>query len=101
MNDPLLIHHPQAAELYLIRHGDAIPDPDEIIPSGIYDDLPLSKAGREQAQKLAVRLKKENSPPPTAVLCDDVGRLRRRFLLRWISRRRLLTRFKRSIVVIS
>jgi 2,3-bisphosphoglycerate-dependent phosphoglycerate mutase len=58
MNDPLLLRRAYAAELYLIRHGDAIPGPDEIIPSGIYDDLPLSKEGREQAQKLAERLRK-------------------------------------------
>lgn len=57
MDDPLLLRRAYAAELYLIRHGDAIPGPDEIIPSGIYDDLPLSKEGREQAQKLAERLK--------------------------------------------
>ena len=46
-----------AAELFLIRHGDAIPGPDEIIPSGIYDDLPLSQKGREQARAIAERLK--------------------------------------------
>jgi broad specificity phosphatase PhoE len=57
LKDPFLLHHKHAAELYLIRHGDAIPGPDEIIPSGIYDDLPLSRDGREQAQKLAERLK--------------------------------------------
>ncbi len=54
---PFLLQGKHAAELYLIRHGDAIPGPDEIIPSGIYDDLPLSREGREQAQKLAERLK--------------------------------------------
>ncbi len=57
MNDPFLFQRDSAAELYLIRHGDAIPGPDEIIPSGIYDNLPLSKEGREQARKLAERLK--------------------------------------------
>ncbi len=56
-NDPFLLRRQYAAELYLIRHGDAIPGPDEIIPSGIYDNLPLSKNGREQAQALAERLK--------------------------------------------
>lgn len=57
MNDPFLFRRDGATELHLIRHGDAIPGPDEIIPSGIYDDLPLSKEGREQARKLAERLK--------------------------------------------
>ncbi|HEX4206049.1 MAG TPA: histidine phosphatase family protein [Ktedonobacteraceae bacterium] len=53
--DPFLLQRGASAELYLIRHGDAIPEADEIIPSGLYDDLPLSKTGREQAQALAAR----------------------------------------------
>jgi 2,3-bisphosphoglycerate-dependent phosphoglycerate mutase len=57
-NDPFLVQRNHAAELFLIRHGDAIPGPEEIIPSGLYDDLPLSKTGREQAQLLAERLKR-------------------------------------------
>jgi broad specificity phosphatase PhoE len=57
INDPFLFQRDSATECYLIRHGDAIPGPDEIIPSGVYDDLPLSKEGREQARKLAERLK--------------------------------------------
>src|SRR6266567_9285160 len=56
MEDPFLFQRSHGAELFLIRHGDAIPDEDEIIPSGIYDDLPLSRIGREQAQALAARL---------------------------------------------
>ncbi len=56
-NDPFLMRRQSAAELFLIRHGDAIPGPDEIIPSGIYDDLPLSRKGREQARAVAQRLK--------------------------------------------
>ncbi len=56
MNDPFLFNSANAAELYLIRHADALPGPDEIIPGGVYNDLPLSKAGREQAQALAERL---------------------------------------------
>jgi probable phosphoglycerate mutase len=54
--DPFLIHRDHAAEIFIIRHGDAIPGEEEIIPSGIYDDLPLSRLGREQAQALAKRL---------------------------------------------
>lgn len=57
MDDPFLMRRDAAAELFLIRHADAIPEADEIIPSGIYDDLPLSRVGREQAQALAERLK--------------------------------------------
>ena len=53
MNDPFLFQRNTAAELFIVRHADAIPDEDEIIPSGIYDDLPLSRIGREQAQALA------------------------------------------------
>ena len=58
MNDPFLFNSAHAAELFLIRHADALPGPDEIIPSGVYNDLPLSKTGREQAQALAERLGK-------------------------------------------
>ncbi len=56
MDDPFLLQHANAAELFIVRHADAIPDEDEIIPSGIYDNLPLSRLGREQAQALAERL---------------------------------------------
>ena len=56
MEDPFLFRRSEAAELFIVRHADAIPEEDEIIPSGIYDDLPLSRLGREQAQALAERL---------------------------------------------
>src|SRR5437764_15434376 len=56
MNDPFLFQLNTAAELFIVRHADAIPVEDEIIPSGIYDDLPLSRTGRNQAQALAERL---------------------------------------------
>ena len=56
MNDPFLFQRNTTAELFIVRHADAIPDEDEIIPSGIYDDLPLSRTGRNQAQALAERL---------------------------------------------
>jgi 2,3-bisphosphoglycerate-dependent phosphoglycerate mutase len=56
MNDPFLFQRSNAAELFLVRHADAIPEEDEIIPSGIYDDLPLSHTGRKQAQALEERL---------------------------------------------
>ncbi len=56
MDDPFLLRHESVAELFIVRHADAIPEEDEIIPSGIYDDLPLSRVGRQQAQALAKRL---------------------------------------------
>jgi 2,3-bisphosphoglycerate-dependent phosphoglycerate mutase len=56
MEDPFLLRHSSAAELFIVRHADAIPEADEIIPGGIYDDLPLSSIGREQARALAGRL---------------------------------------------
>src|SRR5260370_3221760 len=56
MQDPFLFQHNYAAELFIVRHADAIPEEDEIIPSGVYDDLPLSRVGREQADALAKRL---------------------------------------------
>ena len=56
MEDPFLIRCKDATELFIVRHGDALPDADEIIPGGVYDDLPLSRLGREQAQTLAERL---------------------------------------------
>lgn len=58
--DPFLTRRSEACELFIVRHADAIPDADELIPSGIYDDLPLSKVGREQAQALAERFR--NTP---------------------------------------
>jgi probable phosphoglycerate mutase len=60
MNDPFLFQRNNCAELFLVRHADAIPDEDEIIPGGLYDDLPLSRTGREQAQALAERLSSLN-----------------------------------------
>ena len=60
MNDPFLFQRSNAAELFIVRHADAIPEEDEIIPSGIYDDLPLSRTGRKQAQALAERLSSLN-----------------------------------------
>ncbi len=56
MDDPFLLRHDNVAELFIVRHADAIPEEDEIIPSGVYDDLPLSRVGREQADALAKRL---------------------------------------------
>jgi probable phosphoglycerate mutase len=60
MQDPFLFQNSHAAELFIVRHADAIPEADEIIPSGIYDNLPLSRVGREQTQALAERLSSLN-----------------------------------------
>src|SRR5215467_9359015 len=56
MQDPFLFRREHAAELFIVRHADAIPEADEIIPGGIYDNLPLSATGRKQALALAERL---------------------------------------------
>ncbi|HEX9133371.1 MAG TPA: histidine phosphatase family protein [Ktedonobacteraceae bacterium] len=56
MEDPFLFQRANAAEIFIVRHADAIPEEDEIIPSGVYDNLPLSRVGREQARALAERL---------------------------------------------
>ncbi|MBD5633104.1 MAG: histidine phosphatase family protein [Candidatus Eremiobacteraeota bacterium] len=52
--------------IHLIRHGDAVPDPDaEIDPERGYDLLGLSAKGRRQAANLAARL--HATTPLTAV----------------------------------
>jgi broad specificity phosphatase PhoE len=53
---PFLSRKSGAAELYLIRHGDALPAGDEIVPGGTYDDQPLSQLGRQQAEAVTARL---------------------------------------------
>lgn len=55
-SDPFLYERSHATELFLIRHGDALPGPAEIIPSGMYNNLPLSNLGRLQARQLTERL---------------------------------------------
>jgi probable phosphoglycerate mutase len=59
--------HPSAkTTIHLIRHGDAVPEPDaEIDPERGYDLLGLSVKGRRQAANLATRLR--NTTPLTAV----------------------------------
>ena len=44
--------------IHLIRHGDAVPDPDATIdPDHGYDRLALSAKGKDQAARLAARLR--------------------------------------------
>ena len=54
--DPLLAPETGGAELYLIRHGHAVPSADAILP-GNYDDQPLSELGRRQAHAMAERFR--------------------------------------------
>lgn len=54
--DPFLSQRNGGTEIYLIRHGDALPDPDELQP-GDYNAQNLSELGRRQAQALARRLR--------------------------------------------
>lgn len=53
--DPFLSLKQGGTELYFVRHGDALPDQDEIV-LGDYDAQALSDLGRRQAQALARRL---------------------------------------------
>lgn len=54
--DPFLNPKYGGTEIYLIRHGDALPAPAELQP-GDYDAQSLSALGRRQAQALAARLR--------------------------------------------
>ena len=53
---PFLTRREGACELYLIRHGDATPDPNGFIAEH-YDQQPLSARGRQQADALAQHLR--------------------------------------------
>ncbi|HWE63687.1 MAG TPA: histidine phosphatase family protein, partial [Chloroflexota bacterium] len=44
-------------EIYLIRHGDALPDATEVVLDARYDSQSLSQLGRRQAAALAERLR--------------------------------------------
>jgi broad specificity phosphatase PhoE len=53
----LLTRKMGAAELFLIRHGDAVPDAEPLQPSGAGEDQPLSQLGQKQAAALAEALR--------------------------------------------
>lgn len=53
--DPFLSLKHGATEIYLIRHGDALPDAAQV-RAGTYDDQHLTELGRRQAEALAERL---------------------------------------------
>jgi broad specificity phosphatase PhoE len=55
--DPFLSPKRGGTEVYLIRHGDALPDAAEVVLDGAYDSQPLSLLGRRQAEALAQRLR--------------------------------------------
>jgi broad specificity phosphatase PhoE len=54
--NPLLQIEQGGTEILLVRHGHAVPQGNALV-SGTYDDQPLSKLGRHQAQALASHLK--------------------------------------------
>lgn len=70
--DPFLSLRGGGTELFLIRHGDALPDADEVI-DGDYDAQSLSELGRRQARALADRLKDAGL---SAVYASPIGRAR-------------------------
>ena len=52
---PFLSVRGGACEVYLLRHGDATPEPGGFVATS-YDDQPLNTRGRQQAEALAHRL---------------------------------------------
>lgn len=68
--DPFLSPKLGGTELYFVRHGDALPDQDEIV-LGDYDAQALSDLGRRQASALARRMALYK---PTAIYSSPVGR---------------------------
>lgn len=54
--DPLLRLENGSTEIYLVRHGDALPGADEVVDGG-YDDQSLSELGRRQSLALTARMR--------------------------------------------
>lgn len=71
--NPLLSRKNGATELYLIRHGDALPGAEMVIPGGGYDEQPLSHLGQRQAKALARWLMNQ---PFAALYCSPLRRCR-------------------------
>ena len=71
-DDPFLSLKSGSTEIYLIRHGDALPGAEEVTPGG-YDDQALSEVGRRQGQALGERMKQI---PLAAVYSSPIGRAR-------------------------
>jgi probable phosphoglycerate mutase len=57
ISDPFLSRRSGGTEVFLIRHGDALPGAEELVPSGLYDDQPLSAVGQAQARALGEHLR--------------------------------------------
>jgi probable phosphoglycerate mutase len=70
--DPFLSPKRGSAEVYMIRHADALPGPDEVIEGG-YDVQSLSELGRKQGDALGERLRDAGL---TAVYSSPIGRAR-------------------------
>ncbi|MGO8951380.1 MAG: histidine phosphatase family protein [Ktedonobacterales bacterium] len=70
--DPFLSLKRGATEIYLIRHGDALPDAAEVVGEG-YDEQGLSDLGRRQAQALAEYLSRVELG---AIYSSPLGRAR-------------------------
>jgi len=68
--DPFLSLKRGGTEIYFVRHGDALPDQDEVV-LGDYDAQALSDLGRRQAQALAHRM---THYKPTAIYSSPTGR---------------------------
>jgi 2,3-bisphosphoglycerate-dependent phosphoglycerate mutase len=68
--DPFLGLKHGGTEIYFVRHGDALPDQDEIV-MGDYDAQALSDLGRRQAVALARRMAIYK---PTAIYSSPTGR---------------------------
>lgn len=69
-SDPFISPKRGGTEIYMIRHGDALPDAEEVVAGG-YDDQALSELGRRQARALAERLQ---PAAPAAVYSSPLGR---------------------------
>jgi len=52
---PFLNRKQGATEIFLVRHADALPEANEVVPGGSYDFQPLSAKGRQQSEALAER----------------------------------------------
>lgn len=71
-DEPFLSLKSGATDIYLIRHGDALPAAEDII-AGDYDAQSLSPLGRQQAQAVAERLRETHL---AAVYSSPIGRAR-------------------------
>jgi probable phosphoglycerate mutase len=72
LDDAFLSLKHGGAELYFIRHADALPEADEVV-LGHYDEQSLSELGRRQVQALAERMRET---PLASVYSAPLGRAR-------------------------